>query len=61
MRDDDFDLWRHNYLADIMKMDFTPGTCCHLTTLHDDWCAIYEGGYCDCNPEIIRSPMEVDP
>lgn len=21
---------------------------------HDDWCAIYQGGPCDCDPDIIN-------
>lgn len=29
-----------------------PGSVGEALILHDDWCAIYEGGRCDCNPEI---------
>ena len=23
---------------------------------HDDWCGIYRGGYCDCDPEVELQP-----
>jgi hypothetical protein len=25
---------------------------------HDDWCGIYRGRYCNCNPEIRFYPVE---
>jgi|GEM_PF-4703479 len=40
-------------------MDFEKGAVSHLTILHDDWCAIFDGGYCDCNVEIMWQPVEV--
>ena len=24
----------------------------HVMVSHDDWCSIYDGGTCDCNPEV---------
>jgi hypothetical protein len=35
-------------------MPLKPGV--HLTTVeHDDWCAIYQGGDCNCVPNISVS------
>jgi hypothetical protein len=29
-----------------------PGKVTLLQVLHDDWCNIFTGGKCNCNPEI---------
>jgi len=30
------------------------GRLYHTVFFHDDWCAIYSGGACNCNPDIVR-------
>lgn len=50
---------RHNYvkklldLVDAGKLDLDPGTLHHLHVFHDDDCAVWDGGFCDCAPEFI--------
>ena len=29
------------------------GELSYVDIAHDDWCAIYGGGVCDCDPDII--------
>jgi len=29
-----------------------PGVATHINVAHDDWCAIYAGGRCNCDPDI---------
>lgn len=31
-----------------------PGKVSHLIFYHDDWCRIYRGQNCNCEPEIRR-------
>jgi hypothetical protein len=33
---------------------FEPGELHHLAVFHDDWCAIFKGKECNCNPIIER-------
>jgi hypothetical protein len=28
------------------------GEVTHVMIYHDDWCAIFEGGLCNCNPDV---------
>lgn len=49
-----------NYVKklDKMKMDgkfdhIQPGTIFHNVVYHDDWCSIYKGGNCNCDPDIV--------
>jgi hypothetical protein len=28
------------------------GTVAHANVVHDSWCGIYKGKYCNCNPQI---------
>ena len=50
---------RHNYVKKIMelfedgKLDLDPGTLSHLHVFHDDDCAVWDGGFCDCEPELV--------
>jgi hypothetical protein len=32
-----------------------------IDVLHDEWCGIYTGGYCNCHPEIQVRPWERRP
>ena len=55
--------WQHNYLRELLKDPhelLKPGSVTMVTVRHDDWCAFFRGGYCDCNVEIVRRPMEVE-
>ena len=53
--------WRqHNYAAKLLaliereRLDLAPGIH-HVDIHHDDWCAIYKGGTCDCAPDVTLS------
>jgi hypothetical protein len=54
----DSDPQRHNYVKKLMKMKQAgtipaeSGSCLDVTCSHDDWCQIYKGGYCNCDPDI---------
>jgi hypothetical protein len=30
-----------------------PGQLKQINIYHDDWCAIFHGGACNCNPEVV--------
>jgi hypothetical protein len=36
-----------------------PGTLVHIAVMHDDWCAIFKGGVCNCDPDV--ETMRSDP
>lgn len=43
-------------LADMLRtgqIEAQPGKISHVTIRHDDTCAIWKGGECDCDPEIV--------
>lgn len=57
----------HNYRAAINKaaaagkFDMVkPGTVQTLEIQHDDWCAIFKGGECNCSPtmELVIAPPD---
>jgi hypothetical protein len=52
---------KHNYFAKIQKFIEThriaPAQITEIDICHDDWCRIYRGGYCNCNPEIKLHPQ----
>lgn len=29
-----------------------PGVLYHLDFYHDDWCNVFKGGVCNCNPDV---------
>ena len=29
----------------------------HLDIYHDDWCAVWQGGCCNCEPEMYVRPV----
>lgn len=45
---------QHNYMKKIMQMqaDGTLTKDGHITVSHDSWCAVHQGGYCNCEPDI---------
>ncbi len=38
-----------------------PGEVRFVEVAHDDWCAIFKGEPCDCEPEIGLGPVEAKP
>jgi hypothetical protein len=55
-----YDPRQHNYYDKLMKLiettTFPAGRITDVDIYHDDWCGIYRGGYCDCDPEIQLRP-----
>jgi hypothetical protein len=55
----------HNYLQ--VLRDFAaenrlpPGSMTEVETLHDDWCGIFQGKRCDCNPVVRRAEADLNP
>jgi hypothetical protein len=47
---------KHNYFEKLRKFveknKPARGRIAEIDICHDDWCRIYKGGYCNCNPEI---------
>lgn len=53
---------QHSYQRPLIefaqRLHPEPGTVTRISVCHDTWCAIYKGGYCNCNPEIrVGSPQ----
>jgi hypothetical protein len=46
----------HNYFEKVMeflaKNRRAPGYVGHITISHDKWCGVWQGGTCNCNPEL---------
>ena len=42
------------YLRQVLEhaKDVRPGEVVHVEVRHDNWCGIYEGRACDCEPEV---------
>ena len=44
----------HNYIPAMLawaaRQSLTPGHMVHMETLHDDWCGIWHGHRCHCEP-----------
>jgi len=34
------------------KIPVVVGTASRLDVVHDDWCGIFDGGFCNCDPDI---------
>ena len=51
-----------NYLQRIAQVvepaDFKPGSVIHTTIRHDEWCGIFAGQDCDCDPLVVRGRPE---
>jgi hypothetical protein len=47
---------KHNYYRKLLKLyeqgKVPRGRLADVDIYHDDWCRIYRGGYCNCDPEI---------
>lgn len=52
---------RNNYFQEVMKLakEVPKGGLKIVTVAHDDWCAIYKGGYCNCKPEISMKDADI--
>lgn len=50
------DITQHNYyqkwLAAKATIDSSKPGIKHIDITHDDWCAIFKGKYCNCNPDV---------
>jgi hypothetical protein len=52
---------KHNYHEKLIQLheqgQIPSGSLTEVDICHDDWCAIYKGGYCNCDPDInLRLP-----
>jgi hypothetical protein len=52
---------KHNYYRKLLDL-YTRGEIptaglADIDVAHDDWCGIYTGGYCNCDPEIRVRPL----
>jgi hypothetical protein len=45
----------HNYLLKLKLLNVPPGIS-NLEVRHDDWCLIYNGGECNCDPDLYLHP-----
>ena len=58
---DAIDPRKRNYyrkLLDLVEQGKVPvGRVREVDVCHDDWCRIYRGGYCNCDPEIRLRPL----
>jgi hypothetical protein len=43
-----------NYLKKLAKLQVSlpPGRVSHAVIRHDQWCAVYQGRACDCDPDV---------
>jgi hypothetical protein len=52
---------KHNYYEKLVKLfeegKVPRGRITDVDICHDDWCRIYQGGYCNCEPEIKPWPQ----
>jgi hypothetical protein len=46
----------HNYVAALLawvaRNPPPPARLTHMETLHDDWCGVFDGRRCHCQPEF---------
>ena len=51
------DPMKHNYMKKIMKLyqggKLPPPGVALTDVCHNGWCGIYQGLYCNCNPDIV--------
>lgn len=41
-------------IEEYRKGNIPPGMVTHSDIYHDKWCAIFKGGACNCDPEIVH-------
>lgn len=47
----------HNYMKELMKMRASGrlnSLATDVTVSHDDWCMVFSGGRCNCEPVIVE-------
>ena len=52
---DDRDPTKHNYFKKVMelsKLDAVKKGHSTISIHHDEWCKIYKGKYCNCDPDV---------
>ncbi len=53
-----------NYLPKLIALfdqgKAPPGTVTEAAIAHDDWCSIFRGGVCDCEPDVQLLPRSED-
>lgn len=47
-------------MIELTRLLFKPGALYITTVQHDDWCAFWGGGECDCDPDFIVREYERD-
>jgi hypothetical protein len=51
----------HNYIRKLILMRqagmLAAAGACELYVHHDDWCGVFSGGRCDCDPIIDTHPI----
>lgn len=47
----------HNYMKKLLAMHLTPG---HADIYHDDFCEVFKGGFCNCDPTITQRSFRTD-
>jgi len=57
---DTYDPRRHHYFEKLLALDLRPGFGNVVTIHHDPWCGIYQGGYCNCDPELVVTQVTDD-
>ena len=49
----------NNYIEEVIKQAKTlPSGIHHVHIMHDDLCNVFNGGECNCNPEISMKKGE---
>ena len=50
------DPMKHNFMKKLLALQaegkLPAARLSEVDVLHDDWCGIYAGGYCNCRPQI---------
>lgn len=51
-------LSRPNYVDKVFALAMSKGVGFHdIDVFHDDWCAMLQGGICNCNPDVRVRPL----
>ena len=41
----------------LKNITISPGAAHHVEILHDDWCGVFEGYLCNCEPTVASGPL----
>jgi hypothetical protein len=54
---------KHNYYKKLLELfeqgKISAASLAEVDIYHDSWCAVYKGGYCNCDPDIKLRPQPV--